>query len=98
MCKYASVLFSALQYTHSSQHSSIMYDRLGVSHEQVSAVVDPVDDVEDEEEDGHGHQEEAVHVDVVLAAEVPRRLLGVNLSTSLNSHINNLFGDIKTLL
>lgn len=28
----------------------------------------PVDDVEDGEEDGHGHEEEAVDVDVVLAA------------------------------
>ena len=36
--------------------------------------VEPVDEVEDEEEDGHGDEEEAVHVDVVLSADVPRRL------------------------
>ena len=36
--------------------------------------VEPVDQVEDEEEDGHSDEEEAVHVDVVLSADVPRGL------------------------
>lgn len=48
---------------------------------EVAAVGEPVDHVEDEEQTRHGHQEEPVHVDVVLPAKVPllRRLVQVHL-------------------
>ena len=39
----------------------------------MASVPEPVDHVEDEEEDWHGDEEEAVHVDVILAANVPPR-------------------------
>ena len=52
----------------------VFLSRSGVREEEVATEVEPVDEVEDEEEDGHGDEEEAVHVDVVLPADVPRRL------------------------
>jgi hypothetical protein len=43
---------------------------------KVAAKTEPVDDVENQEEEGHGDEEEPVDVDVVLAADplVPRQL------------------------
>ena len=51
---------------------SVLFPRSGVRKEQVASVPEPVDQVEDEKEDGHGDEEEPVHIDVILPAYVSR--------------------------
>ena len=53
---------------------SVLFPRSGVREEQVTSEIEPVDQVEDEKEDRHGDEEEAVDIDVILPANVPRRL------------------------
>ena len=48
---------------------------VGLAQDEVAAVREPVHDVEDEEQAGHGHQEEPVHVDVIFPTEIPFGLL-----------------------
>ena len=38
----------------------------------MASEVEPVDQVEDEEEDRHSHEEETINIDVILPTNVPR--------------------------